>query len=63
MQCPEDIQSALSGLDGVNSIEFVLRDRVFRVGLGKDVPDDVIKRAVESAGTFKVASVIKTDGS
>lgn len=63
MQCPEDIRSALLGLEGVNTVEFVLRDRVFHVRLGKRVPEDAVRRAVESAGSFKVASVSTVNGS
>ena len=63
MQCPEDIRIALSGLDGVASVEFELKEQVFRVGLSEPIPEDLISRALESAGSFKLSSVRRVDGS
>ncbi|MCA8936480.1 MAG: heavy-metal-associated domain-containing protein [Planctomycetes bacterium] len=54
---------ALSGLSGVTSVEFELKEQVFRVGLNEPIPEELIRRAVEAAGNFKLSSVSKIDRS
>ncbi|MDE5782494.1 MAG: TIGR04076 family protein [Lachnospiraceae bacterium] len=54
--CRSKIKDALTALEDVTNVEF--KEEFTEVFLNKDIPDDVIKSAVEGCGKY---SIVKTD--
>ena len=54
--CQAHVTKALSGVDGVKSVDVNLSTKLATVGLASDVSDDVLAAAVVNAG-YTVASV------
>lgn len=54
--CQMRVEKALGAVDGVSSVEVNLGDGSAVVSLEQDVPDEVLKQAVEEAG-YKVVEV------
>ncbi len=54
MHCVRRVQNALKNVEGVTEAEVDLEGRFAIIELAKEVPDEILKKAVEEAG-YEVA--------
>ena len=50
------VDKALREIQGIKDVKVSLEDKTAQVQLGEDVPDDVLKAAIEDAG-YQVVSI------
>ena len=50
MNCVKHVDKALRDIQGIKDVKVSLEDKTAQVQLGEDVPDDVLKTAIEDAG-------------
>lgn len=56
MNCVKHVDKALREIQGIKDVKVSLEDKTAQVQLGEDVPDDVLKAAIEDAG-YQVVSI------
>ncbi|HIT06917.1 MAG TPA: heavy-metal-associated domain-containing protein [Candidatus Scybalocola faecipullorum] len=54
--CVKHVDKALREIEGITQVEVSLEKKMAQVQLNQDVPDDVLKTAVEEAG-YQVVSI------
>ena len=56
MNCVKHVDKALRGIQGIRDVAVSLENKSAQVQMSRDIPDDVLKTAVEDAG-YQLVSI------